>query len=260
MGPELRVNYPLYALSWLGIGELLWRSACWLRRDKAFGSLKDITMWVLSAAAAASLPIAFVVSEGHSFLAGDLLSTRLTNLQDGVVAESVSAWYARDGLTGAIGATCLPLVLLGPAAWLLSSSRTGAAHRNALAIPIGPALVLLTLAIHQIRWWNTVDGALLALLVASAAAVTAATDSRLARWLLLGLAGVALMPGFFQLLPPKHTGSPNDFKFTRAEIEGLYERALAQWIADLLRPGRSNRPRAALSHLELFASMADCAA
>jgi hypothetical protein len=233
MGPELRVNYPIYALAWLGLGELMWRIATWKRNEKPFGSTKAITMWILSAAAAASLPIAFIENESHAFLARDLLSTRLTNLSEGIVADNFSAWLARDGLTGALAATCLPLLLLAPAAWLLVRSRAGIAQRSAVAIALGPILGLLALAVYQIRWWNTLDSALLALLVAAASAASA---TRALKWSLAGLTGFAVAFGLFQLLPPAYAGSPNDFKFTRAEIEGLYERALAQWIADHAGP------------------------
>ncbi len=46
--------------------------------------------------------------------------------------------------------------------------------------------------------------------------------------------GVAF--GVGQIAPPADSGSESNFKFTRAEVEGLYERALAQWIADHAGP------------------------
>jgi hypothetical protein len=91
------------------------------------------------------------------------------------------------------------------------------------------------LAIHQLRWWNTVDVALLAVLVAAAASVPPSLENRTARRLLTAsLAGAAIL-GCIELLPAA-TGASTDFKFTRAEVEGLYERALAQWIADHAGP------------------------
>ena len=126
MGPQVRVNYPLYGLAWLGLGELLWRFESWLRGERAFGGLRGLGMWIISAAAVASLPVAVLRIGGRSSLAGDLLSARLTNLPNGVVADNLSAWMARGGPGGALAATCLPLLLLAPAAWSLLGRRLGA--------------------------------------------------------------------------------------------------------------------------------------
>jgi hypothetical protein len=236
MEPQFRVNYPLYGLAWIGLGELLWRFASWRRLGKSLGGVGEVTLAVLSAAAVASLPIALVKSGNNAFLAGDLLSTRLTNLPNGVVASSLSDWVSRDGPSAALAATFLPLLLLGPAVWLLARSRTGPDHRTSIAVALGPMLVLAGLAIHQIRLWNTFDCMALVLLVAVTAG--AATDSNPAgfRWLVAGLAAPALVLGLHLVWPIADPDRPDDFKFTAAEIEGLYERALAQWIADRAGP------------------------
>jgi hypothetical protein len=235
MGPQLRVNYPLYGLAWLGLGELLWRSARRMDRRKQFRNVRDADIWVLSAAAVASLPIAILRSGNHDFLSGNLLSTRLSNLPDGVVADSISAWIAQSGITGTLAATFLPLLLLGPAAWILVGKAADPAHRAAVAIAVGPVLAAAAHAVHQLRWWNTLDCALLVLLVAEAAAVPVAAARR-PRWLLCGLLVPSLVFGIVSIAPTAGSGGENDFKFTRPEVEGLYERALAQWIADRAGP------------------------
>jgi len=235
MGPQLRVNYPLYGLAWLGLGELLWRFAAWMQRRNVFGSVRDIAMWALSAAAVASLPVAISAGGDHAFLRGDLLSTRLTNLPDGVVAGSLSAWVAQGGNAFALAAACLPLLVLGPAAWILVRRVTDGAQRAAVAIAIGPVVAALAIAIHQIRWWNTLDLALLALLAASAATARSAT-SRRACLLWCALLGAPFFVGAIETTPPQTSYSEADFKFTRPEIEGLYERALSHWIADHAGP------------------------
>ena len=236
MEPQLRVNYPLYGLAWLGLGELLWRFASWMAGRKPFGGWRDIAMWVLSATALASLPVAILLSGDHSFLSGDLLSTRLTNLPDAVVADGLSAWIDRDGVTLPVAATCLPLLLLVPATWLLARRATDPARRTAIAIAFGPALAAVALSLHQLRWWNTADCALLALLAAGPATVRGTVASRRARWIWCGFLAPAVALGALRLFPQAGSGGENDFKFTRSEVEGLYERALAQWIADHAGP------------------------
>jgi hypothetical protein len=236
MGPQFRVNYPLYALAWLGLGELLWRFAAWIRLGKPPAGIRGASMLVLSAVAVASLPFAIVKSGDNGFLAGDLLSSRLTNLPNGMVAASLSDWFARAGLSGAMAASLAPLLLLLPAAWLLARSRTGLANRTAVAVAVGPVLATAALAAHQLRIWNTFDCTMLVLLVAVAAAARSAADPRLFSWIVCGLAAPAVALGLYQVWPTIDPKSPDEFKFTTSDIEGLYERALAQWIADRAGP------------------------
>jgi len=231
MEPQLRVNYPLYGVAWLGLAELLGRASAWIATGRPFQRRREVLAWLAAAAAAASLPVALLRTADRAFLAGDLLSTRLTNLPDGVVAGDLAAWIGRDGLGAAAVATLLPVLLLAPAAWLVARPATDAARRAGVAVALGPALAALGLALFQLRWWSTFDALVLALAAASAAA---AGPSR-ARWALSAPLAAALAAGVVALVPAPSSAS-SDFKFTRAEVEGLYERALAQWIADRAGP------------------------
>jgi len=235
MGPQLRVNYPLYGIAWLGVGEILWRVSAWCQGQRPFTKARDIAAWALSLVAAASLPIGISRYGNSSFLAGDLLSNRLTNLPDGIVAGSLHAWAQRDGPTAGLAATCLPVLLLVPAAWLFLRAGTRPAARAALGIALGAVAASLVLAASQLRWWNTLDASLLVLIIASVSSLPRTPDPVSAHWAWgVGLGALALL-GVTQLLP-REMGSANDIKFTRAEVEGLYERALSQWIADHAGP------------------------
>jgi hypothetical protein len=236
MEPQFRVNYPLYGLAWLGLGELLWRLASWARNRRPIGGMRGATICVLSAAAVASLPIAILKSGNSGFLAGDLLSARLTNLPGGIAARGLVEWVTRDGPSPMLVAVLMPLLLLAPAAWLLARRQTGPAHRTAVAVACGPVLVIAAVAFQQLRTWNTLDCAALALLVAVAAAVHTVPRPGLFAWALSGLLAPALALGLFQVMPTVDPKDPKDFRFTTADVEGLYERALAQWIADRAGP------------------------
>jgi hypothetical protein len=234
---QLRTNYPLYGIAWLGLGELLWRFAAWMQAGKLSMGWREAGAWIVAAAAFASLPVAIFLAGTHIFLSSDLLVFRLTNLPGGIVANSLAAWIARDGVPGAVAATLAPVLLLGPALWMLSRRRTGPAYRAALAIGLGPVAVALALACQQIRWWNAFDGMLLALVAVAAASASAsrAANPGYGRWMWAALGLLAMVPGLVQLAPAAGA-DPADFKFTRAEVEGLYERALSQWIADHAGP------------------------
>ena len=232
---RLQVNHPLYGVAWIGAGELLALIESWLKRGKSYWTLRKFVSLFLAFAAVAALPVALKLGGSSLFLIGDLSAARLSCLPNGVVAKNVAAWVARDGLTWAVGATCLPLLLLGTAVWLFVRCKSENRWRTGIAVALGTVLVTLPLAFLQLAWWNVVDGILLALFVAGSAALDATAGAGRSRWLSWGLAGLVFLPGIFQLVPPRRTAG--NIEFTRLEVEGLIERALAHWIADRADPG-----------------------
>jgi hypothetical protein len=227
---RLQVNHPFYGLAWIGVGELLALAGSWAKQGKWFWNRRQAAMWVIATVFVAALPVAMVLSGTPSLFAGDEFASRLSFLPDGAVARNFLAWIVRDGFTVAVGATCLPLLLLGPALWLLARHKMAVWQRTRIALAVGPVLVALTLACFQLRWWNLCDSMLLVLLVAAAA-----ENSPRVRWVWSGFAGLVFLPGFLQLVPP--VAADGKIAFTRLEVEGLIERALAHWIADHAGPG-----------------------
>jgi hypothetical protein len=120
--------------------------------------------------------------------------------------------------------------MLIPALFLLIKKTTSDDRRLALAIAFGPILVALLLAYFQLHWWSTFDVLILPLIV-----VATTIHPPQSRWLWSGFATLVLGAGLIELTPAAASGS-TDFKFTRAEVEGLYERALAHWIKDHAGP------------------------
>jgi hypothetical protein len=232
---RLQVNHPLYGLAWLGAGELLSWLATGRRQGKFSWNVREAGILILAAAAVATLPVALVLTKTHAFLAGDPLASRLTNLPNGAVATNVLAWIARDGLTATAVVTVLPLLLLAPVVWLLARNQTGIRQRTALAIGLGPVLVALGFACLQLHWWNLFDAVLLALMVPVAAALSTTANHRrnCRRW--AALAGLVFASGLILTMPAVGAAEKNEF--SRLEVEGLLERALAHWIADHARPG-----------------------
>jgi hypothetical protein len=225
--PDLRLefNHPLYGLAWLGLGELLVVTESWFRQVKGGSRFGLIGRLLLALAAMAALPVTFWKNGAASLLALDQLNSRLIGLPGGVVAASLPAWLARDGLTGPVAATGLPLLLLLPVVWLMVRRQTEAATRRTLAIGLGPLAVVLGLAFFHLRYWNLADALLLALV---AAATTGAT--RRGRGLWSGLAALTFAPGLLLLVPAAVT--KDNIRFTPLEARSLVERALAHWIAD----------------------------
>ena len=226
---ELRVIHPLYGLAWLGGGELLARTVAWLQREKASWRARDFAALVLAAAGVAALPFAMWRADNQGIMAVDLLSFRLTNQPDGIMAPNIASWLSRDGFSAIAWATFLPALLLGASTWMIFRRRTGTAHRMALAVALGPVLVVLGLAYLQLRSLQLVDGVLLALLVVATAAAGGGNASVLRRWVWAGAVALVLAPGAIQLLPQKEMAGKN--VLTVPEVEGLVERDLAHWLA-----------------------------
>lgn len=228
MSFQLEVNHPLFGVAWLGLGELLAQGDAWRIEGKFAWSARRALSLLLAVIAMAALPAAMRWTGTRSPWSGDLASGRLTFLPNGAVADSFWSWIVRDGLTAAAFATCVPLVLALPAFWLLARRRTGAGPRAALALALGPVLVAVPLAWRQLAWWNALDALLLAAVIAVTVALAAPGARRLA-WGWTLLAGLAWLPGIFQLWP---LPAGNGIAFTRLELQGLINRELAHWLAD----------------------------
>ena len=232
---RLQVNHPLYGLAWLGVGELLALSESWAEQGKACWNRRRLIILVLAIAAVAALPVVSQLYDAPSLQFGNLSAARLNFLPNGATAKNALDWIGQNGLTAAFVASCLPLLLLVPALWVLVRRQISVAARAALVLALGPVLVALGLALFHLAWWNLCDVTLLTLVVI-AAAVSPTTDRPTRHyWLWIGCAGLVFLPGLVLLLPPPGTGEK--VEFTRSEVEALIERALAHWIADHADPG-----------------------
>jgi hypothetical protein len=231
---RLETNHPVYGLAWVGIGEILILAEAWRSREKFAGNYRRMVGLVLALAAIAILPVAMHWQKTQGFLLNDPLDSHLTNSANGTLASSLSAWLMRDGLTGTLVAVLLPVLLVGPVIWTISRHNIGIQTRSAMAVVLGPVLAALWLAYHRIAWWNMVDATLVVLAVAAAAALQSSSVSARLRGFWTASAALLVLPGLFHLRPPAATSSNNEF--TPFELEGLIERACAQWIAERAGP------------------------
>ena len=170
---ELRAVHPLYGLAWVGGGELTARLAVWIQTRKLSRSFRDIATSVAAVAALASLPVGMWLAKNWGFWEADPVVTRLTKLTGGGVATSFWAWMVRDGITGPVAATFLPLLLVAPAIWLMLRRDGELGTRVSIAVIVGPLALVLGLAWERLSWWNGLDALLLVLLVTCAAALGA---------------------------------------------------------------------------------------
>ena len=227
---RLHVVHPLYGVAWLGLAELLVLAEVFFQQGKHTWTGARFKRFIFALAAIVALPVATNWSGAPSLLFGELSASRLTNLPNGVIGKDFASWISRDGITPAIIATCLPLLILGPGFWLTFRRRTEKSARKSIALLLGPVIVTLLIALAQLAWWNLVDVMLLALLVAVTAAVHSPGTSAGSRWSWTGLVCLVFLAGLVRLWP----GSTREgqVEFTRLEVVGLIERSFAHWLAD----------------------------
>ncbi|HXP60142.1 MAG TPA: hypothetical protein VN829_06595 [Dongiaceae bacterium] len=220
--------HPLYALAWIGAGELLARAAACIRGTRQSWGVRGILVTVLAAAAVAAPPFVMWRTQNWGFLARDLSWARLTWLPGGAAAASTRAWLFRDGATLEAWATLLPLITVAPAAWLALRPSAKPELRASLAVALGPVVVALGFACERLSWWNELDCALLALVVAAAGEGWSLARVS-GRWILAAITLTSAVAGAAQLSPRGSAGP--DLKLTPGETEGLVERHLAHWLA-----------------------------
>jgi hypothetical protein len=226
---ELRAIHPIYGVAWLGAGEILVAATGWLQRSKTKWSWRDTARLVAGLIGAASLPVLMWKIQNTGFLAVSLQSFRLTKQMDAVLVPSFSQWFKRDGLSGTIWATALPIGILLTALMGIVRRGTAKSLRAALAIAAGPALLAAAVGCLRVRWVQMLDVVLLALLIPVTLSFVQNGRANLGRWLWIGFVACCFGVGVFQLAPIKGTGSKTVLSLP--EVEGLVERDLAHWLA-----------------------------
>jgi hypothetical protein len=237
-GWRLESIHPIYAVGWLGAGELIARTVSAISEGKFQRTWRNLAILFCATAAVASVPIAMWMKGTRGFLTSDPLYERLTNLPNGVEAASLREWIARDGFTSAAFATCLPLSILAFAVWVITRRSTEARYRATLAVALGPVAVAIVFACVQIRWWGALNAVLLALMVGSTAIRSRRTTQRkLEHWLTAGTMTLLLVPSLLLLIP--RTSAKENAPVTVDDVTSLIERDLAHWLTNRAGAGRA---------------------
>lgn len=230
---ELRTDavHPLYALAWLGGGELLLRSTLWIQRGAPAPARRDLPAILLALLALGGLPTAILL---QSRKVADLLFTlsgaaQLSGSSANPTAENLWAWIARDGCTLTVTATLLPLLLLVPLAGWLRSRTTVANSWIPVALALGPVATTLIAACVQLRGWSLVDCGLLGLVAAGAATLRDSPPPHRKQGWIAGAVLAAAIPGLMLILPMGRRSAAE--AVTESEVLGLIGRDFAHWLA-----------------------------
>ena len=195
---RLEVNHPLYALSWLGIGESLYLWARWKHVDPRL----SVPRWVhagLALLAAAALPALVLFGPESSYLPRTLLMARLharhihefLTVQSFAVQNNENVYFLLLRFIGP-GLVCTGLwISLQPKFRLAFPARL----MGRFALPI--FLLFTTLLLWQIRWrsFATMSSLLLAIGTLGALRSSTVQPARTAAWLLMALLGAQWLVG-----------------------------------------------------------------
>jgi len=185
IGMRLEVNHPLYALAWLGGGELVAMIADW--RDG--GVTAPVWRRAVAGLGVVAPLAAIVVGGSHVFLPVDPALARL----HGFIEEFVSLprTVNRFGLAW-LGRYAISFLLLAPALLLVRRDMRRDMRRPRLTFAAIVAVGLAALGFWQVRWWLPASGAQLCLLIVALSAIAESWSVR-ARWLAVAIASTVFV-------------------------------------------------------------------
>ena len=222
---RLQVNSPLYALGWIGLGEVAHQLATGFSEQKM--SVSRIAKTTIGVLLLAAVPIAIVVYQ--SGLARELLAQRLSDFPSTPLAENIAILLSRPGAGLALLASFSVLSLLGIPCWMLFRRSTPLACRRIALVGLVATAFLLVVSFFQLRWWSTIDILAIALVAAVLPSALQIKPHGIVVRVFLAICGVAVFFGTVESIASLNLGHPD--QLTTAEVEGLRERDLAHWLA-----------------------------
>ena len=227
---RLEVNHPLYALAWLGTGELIHRCQLFSATKRISRSPRDIILLVGAVLSLAAIPVAMWLHTTNGFLATDPADLKLAPTADAPVAANIWEWLQRDGFTAALAVTVLPLLLVVPAGWLLVRDRSrDRGEATKILLGLGPVIIVLILACLRVRLWGLVDAMLLVLIVVGLSSRIGAASAGTNRRIWTTGAALCFVPGLWMMQARVPAGAKD--AVTELEAQSLVERDLAHWLS-----------------------------
>jgi len=151
MGMRLEVNHPLYALAWIGGGEILTRLATWrVSGIKPWQGKSATPIFMAAIAAVLLLPLLVVVYPERFFWIADNF---LWQFHKDYIHEfkTIWAWTKGRSIAAFINVALFPLISI-VVFRLLILNELGRSWRGILTLIVLPAMLLTGLGMLQVRW------------------------------------------------------------------------------------------------------------
>jgi len=223
LGLRLEVNHPLYAVAWIGAGEMLrvavlvlrdgWRPLP--RRDHMGGGVAVLLVALLPAILAATAAKTFTVADPFVWQLHSVYISEFGGLGRFVTLDGHSLTL------------CLPLLLLVPPLWLAWRRTTPPGARAQLALVLLPAVLGAAMGLNQVRWLglaHALSVPVLAVFFQVLESPGGATRRALAAWA-VALA-LLLLPGAVDAVQRTRASA----EFTAGEMQALAQRDVAHWL------------------------------
>lgn len=153
MGSRLEVNHPLYALAWLGAGDLISRGCGWLSGQHPFRS--GWKSWVIAGAStvAVAAPVLVIAAVPHqTFWVADRFLLLLHNEYIQEFKTFLELFRENPSVAAIWEYFGIPVLILIGAGFLFGTNRIAPAWRASFVLLLPPALVTFGLALWQVRW------------------------------------------------------------------------------------------------------------
>lgn len=267
-GWRLEVNHPLYALAWLGAGEVLaqltailagrrrWRagnlahaerdpSRCSRREPPGTGGGGVRWRFALGAAAMAAPAVVIVLAGERVFVVSDPFLWSLSNDYTPEF-QGLRVATGRAGFGFTTIASCLPMLLVVPVAWWLSRRSTPSLARALVAVPLAATILFWLMALKEIRWWTVGYGFMIGVVVVLGQLIPLLARSRRQRVACWALAAGLFAPGLVDTVRrmPRADAITRDDLFSFAERDlahALRQRAGAGPLTILSGPATTSR-------------------
>lgn len=216
-----RSIHPLYALAWIGLGEIAVQCGKIKTAPKPWISRRIIFL-VAAVIAFLQLPVALFHTHADLYAVDGPDSFRL-DPNSNIAAPSIVAWLSQEGLSLSVTATVLPLFLIPVAVFLLI--RLSPTQRLLLALALGPLVPILLVGARQLSYLAHLDVMVMTVIVVLVAALNIVPLRRTA-FIISGLFLLSLSPSLYREFRP----APSDVSLSSTEFEAFIERDLAHWL------------------------------
>ena len=232
-GWRLEVNHPLYALAWMGAGDLLCRICQGWQTRRGATSMRSLVWLIPSIVAVAAAPTVILMAPGRTFfVAGDFLWA----LHRDYIAEFRSLPQQLAGLPAAsvaLGLSAVPLLGFPLAGWL-GSPQWARPWRALFGLVFVPGVVLLVLAFAQVRWLGIGCAVWLVALMVAGFATTAngagfqwTVSRRIAAGAMLALIG---LPYPWYLIRTGLATMAHEVGASEKDMQRIATRDVARWL------------------------------
>jgi hypothetical protein len=225
LGWRLEVNHPLYALAWLGGGELLCRITRLLSGESSGRNRRDLQAALWAGAAVMVLPVVILLTKERTFLVASRFVWSLGTEYVGEGRSLVSSFRGMGSNLEAWG-RCLPLLAIILPFLVVGRRNLSRGWKAQLVMALAPALLLFMLTVTEIRWWGVECGLLLVVLAVLLVVLqrSSTPPGTIKVWALA--CALLFVPGAVSAIRPAMAERP----FTQNDLRHLAERDLAHWL------------------------------